>query len=69
MEELRSFWKERLATLLTLFLGISRNDVVSRSIIEEDYGKRLSKLAKATLGRDEIGCAYLVSLLPGPWRV
>jgi hypothetical protein len=27
-----------------------------RASIEEDYAKRLSKLAKLTLGRDEIGC-------------
>ncbi|KAG8898983.1 hypothetical protein FRB99_007007, partial [Tulasnella sp. 403] len=36
MEEVRSFWKERVA-------------------IEEDYAKRLGKLAKLPLGRDEIG--------------
>ncbi|KAG8878330.1 hypothetical protein FRB98_006278 [Tulasnella sp. 332] len=36
MEELRAFWKERVA-------------------IEEDYSKRLGKLAKLPLGRDEIG--------------
>jgi len=27
----------------------------SRAAIEEDYAKRLAKLAKFTLGRDEIG--------------
>jgi hypothetical protein len=26
-----------------------------RSAIEEDYAKRMAKLAKITLGRDEIG--------------
>ncbi|KAG8995922.1 hypothetical protein FRB90_012869, partial [Tulasnella sp. 427] len=36
MEELRSFWKERVA-------------------IEDDYAKRLAKLSKLPLGRDEIG--------------
>ncbi|KAG9038235.1 hypothetical protein FRB95_002196 [Tulasnella sp. JGI-2019a] len=36
MEELRSYWKERIA-------------------IEEDYSKRLGKLSKLPLGRDEIG--------------
>jgi hypothetical protein len=36
VEELRAFWKERIA-------------------IEEDYAKRLAKLSKVTLGKDEIG--------------
>lgn len=36
VEELRSFWKERIA-------------------IEEDYAKKLNKLSKVTLGKDEIG--------------
>ena len=27
-----------------------------RAMIEEQYAKRLAALAKATLGRDEIGC-------------
>ena len=31
-----------------------------RSCIEEDYAKRMAKLAKMTLGRDEIGCVYFV---------
>jgi hypothetical protein len=32
-----------------------RNYWKERAAIEEDYAKRLSKLAKQTLGRDEIG--------------
>lgn len=36
IEELRSFWKERIA-------------------IEEEYAKKLNKLSKTVLGRDEIG--------------
>lgn len=36
MEELRSFWKERMS-------------------IEEEYSKKLNKLAKMQFGRDEIG--------------
>ena len=36
VDELRAFWKERIA-------------------IEEEYSRRLSKLSKTTLGRDEIG--------------
>ncbi|KAF9486073.1 hypothetical protein BDN70DRAFT_371851 [Pholiota conissans] len=32
-----------------------------RAAIEEDYAKRLAKLSKMTLGRDEIG--YVVSIL------
>ena len=30
-------------------------DGIGRAVIEEDYSKRLSKLAKQALGRDEIG--------------
>jgi hypothetical protein len=36
VDELRAFWKERIA-------------------IEEEYAKKLQKLSKVTLGRDEIG--------------
>ncbi|TFK44993.1 hypothetical protein BDQ12DRAFT_661624 [Crucibulum laeve] len=39
VEELRNFWKER----------------DNSAAIEEDYAKRLAKLSKVTLGRDEIG--------------
>jgi hypothetical protein len=31
------------------------NELMSRAAIEEDYAKRLTKLSKTTLGRDEIG--------------
>ncbi|KAF8885969.1 hypothetical protein BD779DRAFT_1646363 [Infundibulicybe gibba] len=41
MEELKNFWKERRVPQL--------------AAIEEDYAKRLARLAKTTLGRDEIG--------------
>jgi hypothetical protein len=30
-------------------------ELMSRAAIEEDYAKRLTKLSKTTLGRDEIG--------------
>lgn len=29
-----------------------------RSAIEEEYAKRMTKLAKITLGKDEIGCVH-----------
>ena len=56
MEELRNFWKERCVLRCTpphthpLFTF-----TVLRSTIEEDYAKRLAKLAKMTFGKDEIG--------------
>jgi hypothetical protein len=54
MEELKNFWKERCIlisfTLSSCFLTCPR-----RSAIEEEYAKRLGKLAKVPLGRDEIG--------------
>jgi hypothetical protein len=31
------------------------NELMIRAAIEEDYAKRLTKLSKTTLGRDEIG--------------
>jgi Fes/CIP4, and EFC/F-BAR homology domain len=63
MEELRNFWKERYLTLTRLsdhqFFNAS-----FRASIEEEYAKRLSKLAKQTLGRDEIGCVSTSGLAP-----
>jgi hypothetical protein len=35
---------------------------IIRAIIEEDYAKRLAKLAKIALGRDEIGYATLYTI-------
>ena len=42
---------------------------IFRAAIEEDYAKRLAKLAKMTLGRDEIGyvfhlCIPVASFIP-----
>ena len=57
MEELRNFWKERY-----LFLAFSATFLFTlfpRAAIEEDYAKRLSKLTKMTMGRDEIGCVSI----------
>jgi len=31
---------------------------IPRAVIEEDYAKRLAKLSKMALGRDEIGCVW-----------
>jgi len=39
-----------------------------RSAIEEDYAKRLAKLAKTSLGKDEIGYVFLIVLLAVMWR-
>jgi hypothetical protein len=50
-EELRSFWKERSVPSQISWL----TTLISRAAIEEDYAKRLAKLSKTTLGRDEIG--------------
>lgn len=41
-----------------------RNFWKERAAIEEDYAKRLSKLAKYTLGRDEIGLVRTYYLSP-----
>lgn len=35
---------------------------VSRAVIEEDYSKRLARLGKMILGRDEIGYVYKFSI-------
>jgi hypothetical protein len=61
MEELRNFWKERY-----LAFNLLSNRLIHfffRASIEEDYAKRLAKLTKTALGRDEIGC---VSIWAGP---
>ena len=54
-EELRAFWKERYAMGATTFYSFI--DTTSRAAIEDDYAKRMSRLAKQPLGRDEIGSA------------
>lgn len=38
-----------------LLICVSHDSVTTRSAIEEEYGKRLTKLAKTGLGKDEIG--------------
>lgn len=66
MEELRTFWKERCVALPPLILFLSMLVFLPRhwsltrvawhrSSIEEDYAKRMAKLAKMPIGRDEIG--------------
>ena len=35
---------------------------IFRASIEEDYSKRLAKLAKMTLGRDEIGYVFNIHI-------
>jgi hypothetical protein len=54
MEELRNFWKERYLAFSLLSSRLIH--FFFRTAIEEDYAKRLAKLAKTTMGRDEIGC-------------
>lgn len=39
--------------------------VMFRAAIEDDYAKRLAKLAKLTLGRDEIGLVLVTIYLCG----
>lgn len=61
MEELRNFWKERyvafsLSLSLSLLTHFGSLTLFDRSSIEEDYAKRLAKLAKMPIGKDEIGC-------------
>lgn len=57
VEELKVFWKER--SVLSSFLAIEGWKEYElkqyRAAIEEDYAKRLSKLSKYSLGRDEVG--------------
>jgi hypothetical protein len=60
MEELRNFWKERYLTSTRLKSTLTDSSI--RALIEEDYAKRLGKLAKLALGRDEIGCVALSGL-------
>ena len=40
---------------------------VHRVFIEEDYAKRLAKLAQMTLGRDETGYAFSLGFFPIPY--
>lgn len=58
-DELRNFWRERPVVACSVWgRGSSLFAfVIHRSIIEDEYASRLSKLAKVTLGRDEIGYA------------
>ncbi|KAJ7252427.1 SH3 domain-containing protein [Mycena haematopus] len=51
-DELRNFWKERSAEMPWLRTYINP---LRRAAIEEEYSNRLINLAKATLGKDEIG--------------
>ena len=53
MEELKTFWKERWVIVQAYSPDVF--DIFGRAAIEEQYAKRLASLAKATLGRDEIG--------------
>jgi hypothetical protein len=60
IEELRNYWKERL---VNYGVPVSMLTTHTRASIEEDYAKRMAKLAKTMLGRDEIGyVSYLCSL-------
>jgi hypothetical protein len=57
MEELRVFWKERYRPSHSFVLHRSRSSIHlrHRATIEEEYAKKLAKLAKLALGKDEIG--------------
>ena len=57
-EELRNFWKERSVYCPAppdCIVRSSSSSPSHRAAIEEDYAKRLAKLAKMSVGRDEIG--------------
>lgn len=58
VEELRNFWKERYVVDICLATSAGRPSSCYRSSIEEDYAKRLAKLAKMPIGKDEIGCVH-----------
>jgi hypothetical protein len=62
MEELRNFWKERYLTLIRPQTALTYPSY--RAAIEEEYAKRLTKLSKLTLGRDEIGCVSIYLAQP-----
>ena len=49
-----------LSSSTSLFLSTP----IDRASIEEDYGKRLAKLAQMTLGQDEAGYAFCLCFLP-----
>lgn len=53
-EELRSFWKERyfFSSLLAIVVA---SPPIHRAAIEDDYAKRLTRLARQALGKDELG--------------
>ena len=42
---------------------------VDRASIEEDYAKRLAKVAQMTLGRDETGYAFSLLFFPIPYTL
>jgi hypothetical protein len=61
VDDLKTFWKERFVVLSCgmLMTGHWRRSTWHRTnyraAIEDDYAKRLAKLAKQTLGKDEVG--------------
>lgn len=56
MDELRNYWKERcVVNRPAIPTYRAKHICLTRALVEEDYAKRLSKLAKVNLGRDEIG--------------
>lgn len=50
MEDLRTFYQERC---VCVYLRVEK--LITRAEIERDYAKRLSKLAKTSLGKYETG--------------
>lgn len=63
MTELRAYWKERCAILKSWPSWIWYTKwSLHRSLIEEDYAKRMSKLSKVPLGKDEIGYVQIMSI-------
>ena len=61
IEDLNTFWKERyISDPIYSTLSVSKH--VDRASIEEDYANRFAKLAEMSLGRDEIGYVFCLSI-------
>ena len=66
MEELRNFWKERCVVWRP---ARTFTHHLNSALLEEDYAKRLAKLAKTTVGRDEIGSVRVTLYLALPLQI
>lgn len=53
VEELRTFWKERWVRMV--YFRINNWESGHSAAIEDEYAKKLNKLSRSSLGKDEIG--------------